>query len=443
MNNFKIYKLNNNILEGGKYECDPDKNFPDICIESNKGIYKSKESCINDCETKYINKQLTEINIRHETMKFYLFIKDIIQNENMDVYVWGGNALGLKVLQMIHQKYLNDDKKFEKAFKEFLKLDLIKDWDFRSITKKEITPEYRKKIDKISKKYNLVPRAKTFILYQAPKPIEIDDKAMFEISIVDSNLYSDLEIPLTSMRIKVTEYNLKYIFMFAKSFFSYKLKDESFDFSIMRRMLDKIKIIIFPHKNGLYNVTDDFDKGGINDTLIDFIKEFSKNDIDLTQFIVIMLKDTSRIFYRLFEKNIPKTNKIKHFLEDDLKWKGNIEWLFNSKEIEKILKDFINKFGKKILLIYKENYNNSKSIESALLDVSNFMKGVSFKRVQIDYDNLFTDESKKLIKIVFNDLVKEVGKNNILNINIEQNNKSKEPSLNDFIKFLINKELFD
>jgi hypothetical protein len=156
-----------------------------------------------------------------------------------------------------------------------------------------------------------------------------------------------------------------------------------------------------------------------------------------------MLKDTSRIFYRLFEKNIPKTNKIKHFLEDDIKWKGKIEWLFDSKKIENILKDFIKNLGKKISSIYNNNYNKSKSYESALLDVSNFMKGVSFKRVQIDYDNLFTDESKKLIKMVFNDLIKEVGKNNILNISIQQNNKSKEPSLIDFIKFLINKELFN
>jgi len=430
-------------LNGGKYECDPNKNFPDICFESDKGKYRTKESCINDCETKYINKQLHEINIRHETMKFYLFIKDIIQNENMEVYVWGGNALGLKVLQMIHLKYSNDDKKFEKAFNAFLKLDLIKDWDFRSITKKEITPEYRTKLDKISKKYNLVPRATSFILYQTPKPIEIDDKAMFEISIVDTNLYSDLEIPLTSMRVRVTEYNLKYIFMFAKSFFSYKLKNEPFDFSIMKRMLNKIRISIFPHKNGLYNITNDFDKGNINNDLINFIKEFTKNDINMTQFILTMLKDTTRIFYRLFEKNIPKINKIKKFLDNDVKWKGDVEWLFNSRKIENTLKEFINELSKKILLIYNNNYNKSKSIESALLDVLNFMKGVSFKRVKIDYDKLFTDENKKLIKIVFNDLVKEAGKNEILKINIQQNNKSKEPSLIDFIKFLINKGLFD
>jgi hypothetical protein len=442
MNKNKIYKLNN-TLYGGKYECHPEKNFPDICIESNNGIYKTKESCINDCETKYINQQLKEINIRHETMKFYLFIKDIIQNEDMTVYVWGGNALGLKILQMIHQKYPTDQKKFNNSFNEFLKLDLIKDWDFRSISNKIITPEYRIKIDKISKKYNLVPRAKTFILYQTPKPIEIDDKPMFEISIVDSNLYSNLEIPLTSMKIKVTQYNLKYIFMFAKAFFSYKLNNEQFDFTIIRHMLEKINISIFPHKNGLYNITNNFDNGNINDNLIKFINEFNNNDINMTQFIITMLKDTSRIFYRLFEKNIPKTNKITYFLKNELKWKGEIKWLFDSKKIENILKTFIKDLSKKILLIYKNNYNNTKSYNSALLDVSNFMEGVNFKRVKNDYDNLFTDDSKKLIKLLFNDLIKEVGKNNILNINIEKNEISKNNSLIHFIQFLINKDLFN
>jgi hypothetical protein len=50
----------------------------------------------------------------------------------------------------------------------------------------------------------------------------LDDKALFEISIVDSDSYSDLEIPLTTMKIRVHEYNIKYIFMFAKLFFSWQ-----------------------------------------------------------------------------------------------------------------------------------------------------------------------------------------------------------------------------
>jgi hypothetical protein len=71
------------------------------------------------------------------------------------------------------------------------------------------------------------------------------------------------------------------------------------------------------------------------------------------------------------------------------------------------------------------------------------MEGVNFKRVKNDYDNLFTDDSKKLIKLLFNDLIKEVGKNNILNINIEKNEISKNNSLIHFIQFLINKDLFN
>ena len=52
MNRNKTYKLNNNIfddeiLNGGRYECNPNKNFPDICIESDKGIYKTIECAKN------------------------------------------------------------------------------------------------------------------------------------------------------------------------------------------------------------------------------------------------------------------------------------------------------------------------------------------------------------------------------------------------------------
>jgi hypothetical protein len=146
-----------------RHECKPENKYLDICIPNPKGQYKSKESCMNDCENKYINHQLIKAHIKGETLQFYLFIKDIIQNEKIDVYVKGGNVIGLAILKMIYNKYKNNDKEFKKCFDEFLKLNLIKDWDFASYTKNPITDEYRSKLDDIAEKYKLVPRAKTFI----------------------------------------------------------------------------------------------------------------------------------------------------------------------------------------------------------------------------------------------------------------------------------------
>jgi len=416
---------NNYNLKGGKFECNPHNNFDDICIETDKGIYKNKESCINDCETKYINNQLNEINIRHETTKFYLFIKDIIKNEFIDVYIKGGNVIGLKILKMMYDKYKDDDITFKKHFDKFLELDLIKDWDFASYTKKPITPEYRNELNKIAKKYNLVSRATKFILYQTPKPKMLDDKALFEISIVDSDSYSDLEIPLTTMKIRVHEYNIKYIFMFAKLFFSYKLKDEPFDFSILKRILGKITILIHPHEDGLYDVKK-IDIGPINYELVDFIEKYKDENNNLPQFFITHLIDTFRLLYRLPEKNIPKTNKIKKFLKDELNIK-KVAWLFDSSYIKKMVNKFIKELSIKIVDIYTKN--------NSMNDVIVFLNGVGFGRSQIDYD-MYSTESKHNLFILFDKLVMKIGKDKILSMDDTKN-------LIKFIKFLINKGLFD
>ena len=134
LNNTKSSNLDNtksnNMEGGGRYECKPQNNFKDICVENENGKYKSKDGCVNDCEVQYIREQLKKVNIDRESSQFYLFIKDIIKNEKVDVYLKGGNVLGLKVLKMIYDKYKNNETEFKKVFKEFLKLELIKDWDF-------------------------------------------------------------------------------------------------------------------------------------------------------------------------------------------------------------------------------------------------------------------------------------------------------------------------
>ncbi len=178
-----------------RYFCEPKNKFSDICFEASNGKYNTKESCINDCENKYIDNELIKIKIKQETIPFYFFIKDIINNEKIDVYLKGGNVLGLKILKMIYDKYKHDDEKFLETFKKFLELDLVKDWDFAAFSNNKITPEYRKHLDKVARKYHLHQRASTFILYQTKTPMLLEEKPLFEISIVDSDSFSKLELP--------------------------------------------------------------------------------------------------------------------------------------------------------------------------------------------------------------------------------------------------------
>lgn len=434
-NEYLKYKTKYLNLKGGeRHDCKPENKYSEICIPNIKGQYKSKESCVNDCENKYINHQLIRANIKGETVKFYLFIKDIIQNEKIDVYVKGGNVIGLYVLKMIYNKYKNNDRAFKDAFDEFLKLELIKDWDFASYTKNKISQEYRDKLDSIAHKYKLVPRAKTFILYQTKHPILTDDKALFEISVLDSDAYSKLEIPMTTMKVKVTEYNLKYIYMFAKSFLSYKLTGEEFDFDILKKMINKINVITHPHKEGLYDPGSLFDKGCLNNELINFINDYSKKDKKIAQFLVIHIEDPFRLLFRLPEKNIPKTEKIKEFIRKELKESNMPSWLMDTDKISKLVESFAKSLGQKIGNVYADNFKKTNSVTESMNKVVEFMKGVTFNRTQLEYDT-FTDKNKEILKLIFKPLIGEVS--------IEEfKGMDETDNLIKFIKFLIGKQLF-
>ena len=398
----KINSLNNQFV-GGKFDCQPKNEFKNICQESSTGKYKSKDSCLNECENLYIKDQLIKENLYQETGKFYNFIKELINKEKMTVYIKGGNALGLQVLKMIYDEYKNNDQKFKKYFDEFLKLELIKDWDFAAYTKKEITENDRDMLDKLAKQYQLVPRAKTFILYQTKKPILTDDKPLFEISILDNEKYSSMEIPLTTMKVKVTEYNVKYIFMCAKSFISHK-KGQQFDMELLKRMISKISVIINPHQNGFYNDPKNFDKGELNDKLIEYIRNYAKYEKNLPQFLATHLEDPFRMLYRLPEKNIPKTKKIIKLLETTLPHMRYIGWLFDPDFVIEMIELFTKELGNKIEKIYEKD-----GIDS----VDKFLDGVYWSRTEIEYNKLIGEFGKKLLNNILGKLIKQMGKDNI------------------------------
>lgn len=435
----KYIKYKGKYLEakgGERHTCVPSKPYLKICIPDLKGHYKSKESCMNDCENKYINHNLIKAHIRNECIVFKFFIKDITQNEDIDVYVKGGNSIGLELLKMIYNKYKNNDEKFKSCFNKFLELNLIKDWDFASYTKnnKKIDDVYHKKLDNIAKKYKLVPRAKTFILYQTYKPILIDNTALFEISVLDSDAYSNLELPMTTMKVKVHEHNLKYIFMFAKSFLTYKTIGEEIDLDIIKKMIAKTNIIIHPHKDGLYDPGNKFDKGELNDDLVAFIDNFADKDKKITQFLITHIQDPFRLLYRLPEKNIPKTIKIKNFIRTELDETKMPSWLIDTDKIIDLINLFAIELGKKLCNIYTKEFNLTKKVKDSMDKVVKFMDGVKFNRTQIEFDNCCS-KSHDLLRIIFKPLVDKVQAEQIEKL-------ADTDKLIVFIKFLIKKGLF-
>ena len=95
------------LTNQNKYICKPNKNkYKEICTENNNGKYKTKEDCDEDCDSKFISIQLKKANLHKESLQFYFFIQDLINKEQMSIYIKGGNVIGLAVLKLI---YLNQN----------------------------------------------------------------------------------------------------------------------------------------------------------------------------------------------------------------------------------------------------------------------------------------------------------------------------------------------
>lgn len=452
-NNIKSITLNNldQLNQQGGYStyiCKPNtQKYIETCTENNKGNYKTKEDCEKECDPKFISVQLKKANIHKESLQFYFFIQDLINNEQMSIYIKGGNVIGLAVLKLIYDTYKNNDNKFKYAFTNFLKMELIKDWDFTGYTKpnQEINEKYRSKLDKLANKQKLVPRAKTFVLYQTKYPILIYEKALFEIAILDSDStdFSKMEIPMTTMKVSVNLTNIKYIFMLAKSFYSWTEKHIPIDLDIVKKILSTIEIIIHPHKSGLYDTGKKLDTGEINNNLVEFIRNFTKNDIYWTQFLITQLEDPYRLIYRMCEKNIGKTEKIIDFIKKNIHTNKYPTWLLNVDKTIDIINRFIGELGKKLSIIYKQ----TRSLNAVL----EFLSGANFGKpqIQIEWDE-FNSNTKTRLKNIFYPLVQEIGLDNFTDlINLSESklsSKSSELSSSDKIiklfSFLLKKNFF-
>ena len=411
-----------------RFNCEPENKFLEICSSNSKGYYNSKSSCMNDCENRYIKYNLKKANIFSETTIFTNFIYTLF-SKNYEVYLKGGTVLGLYILKLLYEKYGNNEKEFEKHFNELLKLDLIKDWDFTSYTHTPIDDNLEKELAIIAKKNDLVRRGKTFILYQTEYPIKVKDAALFEISILQDEIFSNLELPLTTMKIKINKKNLNHIFMFAKCFYSYKVKNIPIDTDIIKHMTSKLNFFIYPNKNGLFSINNNnYHIGSLNKNIVEYIHKFSHN-LDKEQFLITQIQEPNRIFYRLLEKNIPKTEKIITFLKKyDLP--SEHSWLLNTKSIEKLMANFISNLGDKIIDIFNKQSNSVDGLNA----VTDFLEGVNLRRIEIEYPNT-GEKGKNLIKKLLSKIYKKIPEDFYY--------KYKDNKLIECLAFLNKKKLFN
>lgn len=413
-------KFNNYIQDGGdieKYNCNPNNKFIDICEKNNKGKYNSKNMCINSCTSQYINKQLITAKLKYETVQFTMFIQDLIKKK-CSIYIKGGTVLGLYILKYIYEH--SNKNNFNTLFNEFLKLELIRDWDFVAYTNNiKIDETYKNNLNNIAKKHNLALRAKTFILYQSKHAIRVGDQVLFEIAILEQDDIIGLELPMSTLKIEINSTNLLNIFMLAKSFYAYKTKNQAIDIDIIKYIIKDLNIVVPNYTRGLFQNQKIY-SGLLSSSLLKLITNFAKNNIPLQQFLITHIQEPNRLFYRLLEKNIPKVNKINIFFNEN-KIKSKNTLLIDTTYINNKVESFINLLGSELYIIYNNGLDNNLSISDIIIQLDELLNGVNLNRIQIEYNNI-SCKGKDLLKILFgriyNDLIKNNSNSNSKLINL-------------------------
>jgi len=430
-------KIEPELIEGqndeqneGNYICSPNEKFNNICPENNNGNYTTKDKCMNSCVDKYVVTLLRYKPQNHgenEFMKWVVFFYKMIDLK-YDSYLKGGIAIGICVLKMISKNNLMDD-----SMDDFMKLNLMRDWDFM-ITANE--SDYKNDIEPLLRKYNLRNEGRTMVVLRTMrKKLEIDESALFESSVRSKENVSDLELPLTSMKILITRKNIKKIFSLSKIFYSHsidllnnKSKNESnMDISGIDYLLNYLTILIPKHKNGLF-VVDKLEKGGMSDALFKVVTKTVENEKNLQQFLICQMIRPESLFSRLIFKNSDKSKKIKSFMQ---KYNSKSpEWIFDYGKYELIINKFMDNLKMEVESIFKKNKNDTIKY---ILAMSEFYENIKLRRLIGIYDK-FNDASKKMIKD--NMLPKEIPtllKNELLEVNKKNENFKK----NKFLKFII------
>ena len=397
-----------------RYECNPTNKFVDICQVAKDGKYKSRQSCVNDCDRQYIFEEMKKARTSNETHLYYKFLVELM-SKGIRVYLKGGCALAVHILKMILNKFPSETA-FKKQFDKFLKLALIKDWDFYGYTYKPITEEFKKEITDIAKRYGMVSRAKRFILFQYKSAIMVADRdALFEINIAEKELICDMETVMSVMKIQLTKFNVKYIFMFATAFYNFIDKKQDIDFQLIMYMVNKLKVDIHESNNGFFK-NNDMINCSLSAPMLTFIDNFivaHKLNKNSKQFFVSQIKEPKRLYFRLLTKNLPKSERIEQFLSE-LGFPKQ-PWLLDHKLINKIIPLFTDALADEIAKLYKKGKYKL---------VNEFLLNVNFKPVRDEYDR-FTPEGLVYINKILDPLIKH--------------SKQAEPSLSEILQFLSKK----
>lgn len=329
------------------------------------------------------------------------FLDKIMLNvDGISVYVKGGTPLGIDVLK----------RSIDHGFGS-LELDLIRDWDFLAIIEtkqkfqeciknydamkpffqKKVTPRlktdesssiqsesnveaFRKKnkeinlsdneiapclklheIMRIAKHHRINKEGTKMIIIRRKDCVKICDDAFFEMVIKTEDSLSEIELPLTTMKIQLTRKNYRYLIFLSRLILMHNKYNINLNkhIDMVKFILNKIKIIIQPHDNDGFLKTNEltYDASSLSPT-IQNILEKKLSDYNDRQFIASQFIHPDSIFYRLFNKNIPKSEKIRiYFKTNQIK---EPSYLININRAKRVIKIFIDALSIEMHKIYQK-----------------------------------------------------------------------------------------
>jgi hypothetical protein len=329
-----------------------------------------------------------KISIQQEFTGWRTYIKDILTKYNSKIYIKGGAILGLQCLKLSIEHCNNNN--FEQHFNNFKqKLGfVIKDWDFVLVCPDCNTKDfYTSNID-----FNKEGETIIVMRYKTQSNrILINSEALFEMAI--RNVYdplSELEMPLSSMKVSITLDNYDMLFTLMERLYLHKQYNLPIDFDYLVNTLKNVDIIIDDHdENGLFNVNyNNYHDANLSNEMLQCIKSVSNNNLNIEQFLISQIKEPDRLFFRLFEKNIPKSIKIKEYFNNN-----NIGWLPNTKFIDEIVNKFISILKDNVNNIYQKHYQNMKSEYDNISNIETKISILQCKLVMLEIRNKTIDNT--------------------------------------------------
>jgi len=386
----------------------------------NKHIYE------NIFDFSFIKDEILQKEYVKEFQVWVSFIDKLIKDvSGIHIYVKGGTPLGIELLKRVIFNYKGNDIKTKVM--EVLNMNLIRDWDFMTVInsnlsfseciknydimepffkKKEVDLEkFRKKntdivlsdlelqpclklheIMRVAKKHNIKKEGVKMIIIRKKNCVKINEDAFFEMMIKTEDTLSEIELPLTTMKILLTSKNYKYLFFLSKLIYMATHFGVNIDkyFDMIKFMLGKIEITIKPHdKDGFLQTNKDtYDAKNLSLQIQQLLERKLSNYND-RQFIVSQFVHPDSIFYRLLNKNIPKSDKIRNYLTK-LKLKTPT-YLVNSNRAKQVVKIFLDSLSINMNNIHeKYNFDNIEATIKIYYDIKNNITNGSIKIISND-----------------------------------------------------------